>query len=269
MEQPLAGVRALPLAPPRGPAQTSMHLASSPARVTQIDPPFGPAAREVATAMRARVARVLALDLATARGRRGARARARMDVLVEKFGQRVISRLAFDFCDAAARAARARVRLAARLRAPRLRRPRARRRRARRRARRRRQGVGASSCSLAAASSETWAPNRQLRASPASYTPLPLASAYASVLAATAVVLALRGPRRARRRRAERRRAVRDTNRRRRARARLMGAGETLEDAPLGSGPEHQGDEIEVPLAAALMDALAHNSLDAPLLPRR
>ena len=66
--------------------------------------------------------------------------------------------------------------------------------------------------------------NRQLRGIAASYTPLPLASAYASVLGALGATLALR--------------------------SRAANGG--------------RGDIVEVPLAAALLDGLSHNSLSFP-----
>jgi len=72
--------------------------------------------------------------------------------------------------------------------------------------------------------------NRQLMGVPASYSPLPLASSYGSVLAAVAVVAAL----------------LRQT--------RVVAA--------TGNADCVQGDSIEVPLASALMDTLVHNSID-------
>ena len=271
VEQPLAGVRVLSLGQYYAGPLVAMHLAEQGARVTQIDPPSGPRLATAATAaMRARVARVLALDLATARGRAEARALAlASDVLVENFGPGVMSRLGLEPC-ALRRARPALVCVSL---------PGFARRDSGGRARggggrggglgggaKAWEGVVLASCGVF----RDMGPNRQLRGVAASYTPLPLASAYASVLAATAVVLALRARLAARGGDAPSADAPGAARSAAATRARAAdGAGETFGDAPLGSGPEHQGDEIEVPLAAALMDALAHNSLDAPLLPRR
>ena len=74
--------------------------------------------------------------------------------------------------------------------------------------------------------------NRRLLGVAASYSPLPLASAYASVLAALAVCAAL----------------YRDV-------ARGVGVG------------EGEGDAITVPLASALCETLCHNSLELQSLP--
>ena len=76
--------------------------------------------------------------------------------------------------------------------------------------------------------------NRRLLGVAASYSPLPLASAYASVLAALAVCAAL----------------YRDA-------ARGVGVG------------EGEGDAITVPLASALCETLCHNSLELQSLPTR
>ena len=93
--QPLAGVRVLSFGQYYAGPLVAMHLAEQGASVTQIDPPSGPRLPTAATsAMRAKVARVLALDLATARGRAEAHALAlASDVLIENFRPGVMRRL--------------------------------------------------------------------------------------------------------------------------------------------------------------------------------
>ena len=89
--------------------------------------------------------------------------------------------------------------------------------------------------------------NRQLLGKSASYSPLPLASAFASVWAAFSVCAALYGK-------------ARDE--------RAAGRAESeLQHGPQG-GEAEACVAIEVPLASALLDTLVHNSIDAGLPPR-
>ena len=214
-EGPLAGLRVIDFGQYVAGPGAAMILADQGAEVVRIEPPGGPAMPSPANAVYNRGKRSVVLDLKT---REGLAAAVELidgaDVVIENFRPGVLARLGLGY-----EALRSRNRGLVYLSLPGFSRDDV-----------ENAGIPGWEGVVAAAMGQytDMGLNRVLMGISASYSPLGLASAYASIFGAMSVVLALR------------------------ARA-----------------TDGQGDWIEVPLAAALMEGLAYNSLWVEDLPAR
>jgi crotonobetainyl-CoA:carnitine CoA-transferase CaiB-like acyl-CoA transferase len=214
-EGPLAGLRVIDFGQYVAGPGAAMILADQGADVVRIEPPGGPAMQSPANAVYNRGKRRVVLDLKTRDGLAAAVALiAGADVVIENFRPGVMERLGLGYA-----ALRSRNSGLVYLSLPGF-----------SRADVENAGIPGWEGVVAAAMGQytDMGLNRVLMGISASYSPLGLASAYASIFGAMSIVLALR---------------ARETDR--------------------------QGDWIEVPLAAALMEGLAYNSMWIEDLPER